>query len=31
LEQVALTDVRGTPLFFYWTVGSHRIGGSASH
>jgi signal peptidase I len=31
LEQVALTDVRGTPLFFYWTTGSHRIGDGASH
>lgn len=31
LEQVALSDVRGTPLFFYWTSGRHRIGASASH
>jgi signal peptidase I len=31
LEQVKLADVRGTPLFFYWTSGRHRIGDSASH
>jgi signal peptidase I len=31
LEQVALSDVRGTPLFFYWTRGTHRIGDSAGH
>jgi signal peptidase I len=31
LEQIALADVRGTPLFFYWTTGTHRIGDSASH
>jgi signal peptidase I len=31
LEQVSLTDIRGTPLFFYWTTGRHRIGDSASH
>jgi signal peptidase I len=31
LEQVPLTDVRGTPLFFYWTTGRHRIGDSAKH
>jgi signal peptidase I len=31
LSQVPLTDVRGTPLFFYWTTGRHRIGDSASH
>jgi signal peptidase I len=31
LEQVPLTDVRGTPLFFYWTTGRHRVGDSARH
>jgi hypothetical protein len=31
LEQVALADVRGTPLFFYWTTDTHRIGDSANH
>jgi signal peptidase I len=28
LEQVPTADVRGVPLFFYWTAGSHRIGDS---
>jgi len=31
LEQVALADIRGAPLFFYWTVGRHRVGDSAAH
>lgn len=31
LEQVPLADIRGAPLFFYWTAGTHRIGDGASH
>lgn len=31
LEQVPLADVRGVPLFFYWTTGGHRMGDSAGH
>jgi signal peptidase I len=31
LEQVPLADIRGAPLFFYWTVGRHRIGDGAGH
>jgi signal peptidase I len=28
---VPLNDLRGTPAFFYWTTGRHRIGDGASH
>ena len=28
---VPLSDLRGTPAYFYWTAGRHRIGDSAGH
>jgi signal peptidase I len=31
LEQVPLENVRGAPLFFYWTVGAHRVFDDAGH
>jgi len=31
LEQVALSDIRGAPLFFYATAGRHRVGDGAGH
>jgi signal peptidase I len=31
LEQVPLTSVRGTPVFFTWTAGSRSFGDDASH
>lgn len=31
LEQVPMSDVRGVPWLFYYTVGRHRIGDSAGH